>query len=190
MLGNCPFSPQLQGRKMEYELLELSFVSFSYCCVIFNVIDAGVSGHIFFPGDCFQHSSNKLFNYDSFLPLRNIFRSILCQTYPAMSFILSMITYLQSFHHWPIRTLIRRYVLQCGSELKSFVRPLQNEDVLDCTVRYECIDQPVLERWGNFLGSVLRSGADSRILVLSQCKWRVEREGGVAFGNAGKQTVK
>jgi len=32
---------------MEYELLELSFVSFSYCCVIFNVIDAGVSGHIF-----------------------------------------------------------------------------------------------------------------------------------------------
>jgi len=47
VLGNCPFSPQLQGRKMEYELLELSFVSFSYCCVIFNVIDAGVSGHIF-----------------------------------------------------------------------------------------------------------------------------------------------
>lgn len=47
MLGNCPFSPQLQGRKMEYELLELSFVSFSYCCVIFSVIAAGVNGHIF-----------------------------------------------------------------------------------------------------------------------------------------------
>lgn len=156
------------------------------------MIDAGVSGHIFFPGDCFQHSSNKLFNYDSFLPLRNISRSILCQTYPAMSFILSMITYLQSFHHWPIRTLIRRYVLQCGSELKSFVRPLQNEDVLDsvCTVRYECIDQPVLERWGNFLGSALRSGADSRIFGIIAVQMESRTRGGVTFGNAGKQTVK
>lgn len=92
MRGNCPFSPQLQGRKMEYELLELSFVSFSYCCVIFNVIDAGVSGHIFSLEIAFNIPPFKLFDYDSFLPLRNIFRSIPCQTQPAVSFILSMIT--------------------------------------------------------------------------------------------------
>ncbi len=62
MLGNCPFSPQLRGRKMEYELLELSFVSFSYCCVIFNVIDAGVSGHIFSLEIAFNIPPFKLFD--------------------------------------------------------------------------------------------------------------------------------
>ncbi len=63
MLGNCPFSPQLRGRKMEYELLELSFVSFSYCCVIFNVIDAGVSGHIFSLEIAFNIPPFKLFDW-------------------------------------------------------------------------------------------------------------------------------
>lgn len=96
VVGNCPFSPELQERKMEYELLELSLVSFSYCCVILDVIDASVGGHIF--------SLEIAFNIpprSHFLLIWNIFRSIPCQTHPAVSFILDMIAYLQSLYHWP-----------------------------------------------------------------------------------------
>lgn len=173
---------------MEYELLELSFVSFSYCCVIFNVIDASVSGHIFSLEIAFNIPSFKLFDYDYFLPLRNIF-SIAHQTHPAESFILRMITHLQSLHRWtfmnPVCAVRVRMEKFCQASAEWRCRLLES-------ARWDmrCIDQPALERWANFLGSDWRSGAECRILELSQCKRSAEWEGCVAFGSAGKQTVR
>lgn len=165
MRGNCPFSPQLQGRKMEYELLELSFVSFSYCCVIFNVIDAGVSGHIFSLEIAFNIPPFKLFDYDSFLPLRNIFRSIPCQT--ASSELYSEHDNLAVSSPLALCEPCLRCAGQNGEGLSGLCRMKMGWSLL-------CIDQPALKRWANFLGSDWRSGAESRILVLSQCKWRAE----------------
>lgn len=169
MLGNCPFSPQLQGRKIEYELLELSFVSFSYCCVIFNVIDAGVSGHIFSLEIAFNIPPFKLFDY-SFLPLRNIFRSIPCQT-PSSEL------YSEHDNLFAVSSPLAlcEPCLRCAG---------QNGEVLSGLCRMKmgwslraeicAVSINLLERWANFLGSDWRSGAESRILVLSQCKWRAE----------------
>lgn len=112
VVGNCPFSPELQERKMEYELLELSLVSFSYFCVIFDVIDADASGHIFSLEIAFNIPPRSHSTIILFLLLRNIFRSIPCQTHPAMSFILDMIAYCNLFTVGPRCTFTGRCV--CG----------------------------------------------------------------------------
>ncbi len=141
---------------------------------------------IFSPWRLLSTSLLSSYSTDSFLPLMNIFRSIARQT-PSSELYSEHDNSFALFTTGPLWTLFAL----CGSEWRSCVRPLQNEDVLE-SARWHmrCIDQPALERWATFLGSDWRSGAESRILVLSQCKRRAEWEGCVAFGSAGKQTVR
>lgn len=167
VVGNCPFSPELQERKMEYELLELSLGSFSYCCVIFDVIDAGVSGHIFFLEIAFNFPPRSHSTIILVLLLRNISppNTSSSEVYSGHDslFAISLPLALNA----PARC-----VWSAGPKWKVCIKNKMFWSLL-CEIRRVSINL-CWERSGCFVGSALPRGAGSRIWVLSECTWSVE----------------